>query len=154
MIVALAAMAAAAAVPTLDLAAFFAGRTHAENVLKIVFRDPQKLVVDSVGRREGREFVQVDTVREGDKPARTRVWRTHEIAPGHFTGSLSDAAGPVDIRIEGNSATIRYVMKDGHLRIVERLQLKDGGRALSNHVVAKKLGLTFARVDGTISKLD
>ena len=123
-------------------------------MLKVVFHGPEKLVVDSVGKREGNEFVQVDTVHEGDKPVRTRVWRTREIAPGHFTGTLSDAIGPVDIVVSGNTATIRYLMSDGRLKIVQQMQLEDGGRALSNHVVAKKFGLTFAHVDGTIRKLD
>jgi len=143
-----------AAPSTLDLAAFFTGRTHADNVLRIVFHGPDKLVVDSVGRRDGQDFVQVDTVHEGSKPVRTREWRTHQVAPGHFTGTLSDAIGPVDIVVRCNTATIRYVMSDGHLKIVEQMHLQDGGRTLSNHVVAKKFGLTFAHVDGTIRKLD
>jgi hypothetical protein len=153
MILAFLALVAAPSVP-LDLAAFFNGRTHADNVLKVVFHGPEKLVVDSVGKREGNEFVQVDTVHEGDKPVRTRVWRTREIAPGHFTGTLSDAIGPVDIVVSGTTATIRYLMSDGRLKIVQQMLLVDGGRALSNHVVAKKFGLSFAHVDGTIRKLD
>jgi hypothetical protein len=152
MIMAMAALAAAA--PAVDLPAFFTGRTHAENVLKVVFHSPEKLVVDSVDKREGSEFVQIDTVHEGDKPVRTRVWRTQEVAPGHFTGSLSDAIGPVEILVSGNMATIRYVMADGRLKIIEQMQLQPGGRALSNHVIAKKFGLTFAHVDGMIRKLD
>ena len=45
-------------------------------------------------------------------------------------------------------------MKDGSLKIVQRVELQGDGRTLTNHVVAKKFGLTFARVDGTIRKLD
>jgi hypothetical protein len=136
-----------------DIVAFFNGRTHADNDLKIVLHGPSKLIVDSVGRVEGNDIIQTDTVHEGDKPVRTRVWRTHEIAPGHFGGTLSDATGPVDITIRGDTAVIRYTMKGG-LDIFETLQLKADGRTLSNHVLAKKFGLTFAHVDGTIRKLD
>ena len=137
----------------LDLNEFFAGRTHADNDLKIVFHRTSKLIVDSVGRREGKEFVLVDTVHEGDKPVRTRKWITHEVAPGHVSGTLSDAVGPVDIVVSGDTATIRYVMQGG-LNIVERMQLLADGRSLSNHVEARKFGLQFAHVDGTIRKLD
>lgn len=146
---------AAAAQPPLDLPAFFSGQSHADNVIKIALHGPHKLIVDSVGghNKEG-EFVLIDTVREEGKPVRTRTWVMHPVAPGHFTGSLSDAIGPVDIVVNGDTATIRYVMSEGHLKIVQQMQLEDGGRALSNHVVAKKFGLTFARVDGTIRKLD
>jgi hypothetical protein len=146
---------ASAAAPQhqLDIAGFFTGRTHAENDLKIVFHGTSKLIVDSVGHRQGNEFVQIDTVHEGDKPVRTRVWHTHEIGPGHFGATLSDATGPVDIMVRGDSAVIRYTMNGG-LDVFETMQLQPDGRTLSNHVIAKKFGLTFAHVDGTIRKLD
>jgi len=141
--------------PKLDMTAFFAGNSHADNVIKIAFHGPHKLIVDSVGGRnkEG-EFVLVDTVREEGKPVRTRTWVMHPVGEGHFTGFLSDATGPVDVVVTGQTATIRYKIKDGSLKIVQRVELQGDGRTLTNHVVAKKFGLTFARVDGTIRKLD
>lgn len=155
-IAALTSIAVAASAPPpreLDLPGFFSGRTHAENDLKIVLHRATKLIVDSVGRRQGAEFIQTDTVHEGDKPVRTRVWRTHEVSPGHFEGTLSDATGPVDIAVHGKSVVIRYTMKGG-LDILETMNLQEDGRTLSNHVIAKKFGLTFAHVDGSIRKLD
>jgi hypothetical protein len=147
------ALTAAAPPRHLDITGFFSGRSHADNNLKIVFHGTTKLIVDSVGRRQGNEFVQTDTVHEGDKPVRTRVWHTHEIGPGHFGGTLSDATGPVDILVRGDTAVIRYTMKGG-LDIFETMQLQPDGRTLSNHVIAKKFGLTFAHVDGTIRRLN
>jgi len=60
----------------------------------------------------------------------------------------------VDVLVRGDSATISYVMKDGHLKVLQQIQLQADGKTLSNHVVAKKIGITFAHVDGTIRKLD
>ena len=141
--------------PKLDLTAFFTGHSHADNVLKIVFHDPTRLIVDTVGGKGDRgDFVLIDTVHEADKPVRTRKWIMRPDGPNHYTGSLSDAAGPVDIAVAGDTATIRYVMKDGHLTIVQQLQLRPDGRTLANHVDARKFGLKFARVDGVIRKLD
>jgi len=141
--------------PKLDMTGFFTGRSHAENVIKIAFHGPHKLIVDSVGGRnkEG-EFVLVDTVREEGKPVRTRTWVMRSAGAGHFTGFLSDAAGPVDVVTAGDTATISYTMKDGNLKIVQQIKLQSDGKTLSNHVVAKKFGLTFAHVDGTIRKVD
>jgi hypothetical protein len=45
-------------------------------------------------------------------------------------------------------------MMQGGLRIEQRLELQPDGRTLSNHVIARKFGLKFARVDGTVRKLD
>ena len=139
--------------PTLDMHAFFTGRTHADNNLHIIFHRSTKLIVDSVGHRDGNQFILIDTVHEGDKPVRTRKWVTHEVGPGHFTGTLSDATGPVDIRVSGDSATIRYTMNGG-LQITQVMKLHPDGRTLSNNVDARKFGMRFARVDGTIRKLD
>jgi Protein of unknown function (DUF3833) len=151
----LAAAPAAVDPPKLDMTAFFAGKTHADNIIKIALHKPHKLIVDSVGghNREG-NFILIDTVREEGKPVRTRTWVMHQVAPDHFAGVLSDAAGPVDVLVRGNSATIRYIMREGHLKIRQEILLQSDGKTLSNHVVAKKFGLTFAHVDGTIQKLD
>ncbi len=144
---------AAVALAALDLTAFFTGRTHADNLLSIAFHRTVPLIVDSVGHREGGEFVLVDTVHEGDKPVRIRKWVTHEVSPGHYSGTLTDATGPVDIVISGHVAIIRYVMKGG-LAIEQIMELQAGGKTLANHVVARKFGIRFAKVEGTIRKLD
>lgn len=158
LVLALAAAAASAtpaAVPgTFDITAFFTGRTHTDNVIKIALHRPTPLIVDSVGGKGDRgDFVMVDTVHEGDKPVRTRKWIMHQLGPGHFAGTLTDAVGPVDMNVEGGRATVRYTMKGG-LDIVQTMTVQDDGRSMSNHVVAKKFGLTFAHVDGTVRKLD
>jgi len=154
-VAALLATAAAPATPKLDMLGFFTGRTRADNVIKTALHGPHKLVVDSVGGRnkEG-EFVLIDTVQEEGKPVRKRTWVMHPVGPDHFSGYLSDAVGPVDVMVRGNSATISYVMKEGRLKITQQIELQADGKSLSNHVIAKKLGITFAHVDGTIGKLD
>jgi hypothetical protein len=145
---------AAPEAPKLDMLAFFTGRSHAQNVMKVAFKRPVPLIVDSIGGKGDRgDFVLIDTVHEGDKPARQRKWIMHPTGPNRFGGSLSDAVGPVDVLVEGNSATIRYTMKGG-LKIEQVMALQGDGRTLSNHVVAKKFGIKFASVDGSIRKLD
>ena len=144
----------AGAQPTLDMTEFFSGRTHAENVLKITMQKPKKLVVDSVGRKDGATFILMDTVHEEGKPVRQRKWVMRPAGANRYTGTLSDAVGPVDVVISGDTATIRYIMKDGHLKVEQRLQLRPDGKTMTNQTVAKKLGIKFASVDGTIRKLD
>ena len=146
--------AATAPAPALDMTAFFSGRTHTENVLKIVFKRPARLVVDSVGGRGDRgDFVLLDTVREEGKPVRERKWIMRPVGPNRFTGSLTDATGPVDVTVSGRQAVIRYTMKGG-LKVVQQMDLQADGRTLSNHVDVRKFGLKFASVDGTVRKLD
>ncbi len=145
---------APASAQQLDMIAFFTGRTHADNVIKIALHHPHKLIVDSIGGRnkEG-EFVLIDTVQEEGEPVRKRTWVMRPAGLNHFTGTLSDAIGPVDLVVSGDGATIRYTMKQGGLKIVQQLHLNRDG-TLANHVVARKFGLKFAEADGTIRKLD
>ena len=145
---------AAADKPKLDMLAFFTGKTHSESVLKVVLKKPVPLIVDSVGGKGDRgDFVMIDTVHEGDKPVRQRKWIMKQAGPNHFTGTLTDATGPVDIKVDGDTATISYMMKGG-LKVEQKLQLQPGGKTLSNQVTAKKLGMKFARVEGAVRKLD
>ena len=151
-VVALAGM-APAATPQLDMVSFFTGRTHSDNVMKVVFHRSSSLVVDSVGKSDGKQFVLIDTVHEQGKPPRIRKWVMHPAGPGHFTGTLSDSEGPVDIKVSGSSATIGYVMNGG-LNVNQQLQLLPDGKTMSNHTVVRKFGLRFGSVDGKIRKLD
>jgi len=154
LLVAAAVPAAADTDPKLDMIGFFTGKTHADNVIKIALHGPHKLIVDSVGGRnkEG-EFILIDNVQEEGKPARKRTWAMHPNGANRFTGSLSDAIGPVDVVVAGTSATIRYVMRDGNMKIEQRLSLQPNG-TLTNTVMARKFGLKFATVQGTIRKQD
>ena len=150
----LAASTASAQPRKLDMLAFFTGKTHAENVMKIALKRPSKLIVDSVGGKGDKgDFVLIDTVREEGKPVRTRKWVMRADGPNHFTGVLTDAVSPVDVTNSGDSAIIRYTMKGG-LKVEQRMQLQDDGKTLSNNVIVRKFGLKFARVEGTIRKLD
>lgn len=153
-LLALAAPTASAAERTLDMIGFFTGKTHADNIMKIALHRPHKLIVDSIGGRnkEG-EFVLIDNVQEEGKPPRKRTWVMHPAGEDHFTGSLSDAKGPVDVVVSGSRAMIRYTMKQGGLNIEQQLQLQNDG-TLANHVTARKFGMKFAQADGTIRKLD
>lgn len=154
LIVATSAAAHADPATKLDMTDFFTGKTHADNVIKIALHGPHKLIVDSVGGRnkEG-DFILIDNVQEEGKPVRKRTWAMRPAGPNHFTGSLSDAVGPVDIEVAGSSATIRYVMRDGNMKIEQRLTLQPNG-TLSNDVIARKFGMKFATVQGTIRKQD
>ena len=142
-----------AAAPKLDMTDYFTGRTQAENVLKVALHKPVPLIVDSVGRKEGDNFILIDRVREGDKPVRTRKWVMRAVGPNRYAGTLSDATGPVIVRVNGNRVLIQYVMKGG-LRVRQEMELQADGRTLSNRVLVKKFGLKFASVEGKVRKLD
>ena len=149
-----AASAAAEPQPKLDMVAFFTGKTHAENVMKVALKRPSRLIVDSIGGKGDKgDFVLIETVREEGKPVRTRKWIMRPAGPNRYTGTLTDAVGAVDIVVDANEAVIQYTMKGG-LKVKQEMELLADGRTISNSVVVRKFGLKFARVEGKIRKLD
>jgi hypothetical protein len=150
---ALALAAPAEAAPKLDMVAFFSGRTEADNILRVVFKAATSLNVECVGRVEGKQFVMIETVHEGTKPARQRKWVLQAVGPGHYSGSMTEAVGPVDVTVSGDTAQVKYVMKGG-LNVAQTLVLQADGRTLLNHIAVHKFGMRFGRVDGKVHKLD
>jgi hypothetical protein len=145
---------AASAMEAFDAIRFFNGKTEGQGVLKVALRSPTTLRVQSRGQIETDGTLSVrQVVSEGDKPARTREWRIRELSPGRYSGTLSDAAGPVAGEATGNRLHLRFRMKGG-LDAEQWLTLAPGGRSVNNVMRVRKFGITVASLDETIRKLE
>jgi hypothetical protein len=144
---------AGASSATLDPIAFFTGQSRGDGRVDTLLARPVKLLVESVGRREGDTLILDQTIREGAKPSRNRRWIMRPVAPGRYTGTLTDAEGPVNVTVSGPRASIRYRMRGG-LDVDQQLTLQAGERTLLNRLHVKKFGIRVATVEETIRKLD
>ena len=138
---------------SLDPIAFFTGRTFGTGTLKVALSSSTSIVVESVGRPEPGGLLLRQTIREGDKPPRVREWRIRREAPGRYTGTLTEAEGPVSLTTRGPRALIRYRMKDG-LAVEQQLALQPDERTILNDLQVSKWGLRVARLRETIRKAD
>lgn len=138
---------------TLDPIAFFTGRSEGFGTVDTLLGRPVKLLVESIGRREGDTLILDQTIREGAKPSRVRRWIMRPVAPGRYTGTLTDAEGPVNVTVAGPRASIRYRMRGG-FDVNQQLTLQSEGRTLLNRLHVKKFGVRVAIVEETIRKLD
>ena len=136
-----------------DPVAFFMGRTSGDGTYDQVLASPRTLHVESFGRADGGGgVVLTQVIRQEGKAQRTRTWVMRPVGPNRYSGTLTEALGPVEIVTEGPRATIRYAMKDG-LSVHQQLALQADGRTLLNHLEVRKWGIRVARVDETIRKL-
>lgn len=137
-----------------DVVGFFEGRTEGQARLKVIFKSPKSVRVQSRGRKlaDGGLLLVQDIAEEG-KPRRTREWRMREVSPGRFSGTLSDAGGPVVGEVQGNRFHVRYAMKNG-LNAEQWLTLQPDGRTVRNVMHVTKLKLRVATLEETIRKLD
>lgn len=147
-------VAAAPPAPPFPVLRFFEGRTEGQGTLKIALSAPKSIRVQSRGRTEpDGTLVLVQNVEEAGKPSRTRTWRIREQSPGRFSGTLSDASGPVTARANGNRLQISYRMKGG-FDVSQTLTLQPGGRSARNLMTVRKFGLPVGKLEETIRKLD
>lgn len=132
---------------------FFAGRTEGHAKLKQLFHSTKPVHVVGNGRVERGTLILDQTVtQQGKKPER-REWRIRETTPGRYTGTLTDATGPVEGDVTGNCLHLTYPMKGG-LKVEQRIYLQPGGRTALNRMKISKFGVTVASLDETISKSD
>lgn len=142
----------AASAGNLDPIAFFTGRSHGDGRFHQVLSRAHAVQVDSVGR-PGRDggLLLIQRISEEGKAPRTREWVMRPAGPGRFTGSLTEAVGPVELTVSGPRAEVRYSMKNG-LKVTQQLALQPDGQTILNHLEVHKLGVRVAWLDETIRK--
>ena len=131
--------------------AFFQGHSHGEGQLRKLFGSPVNVSVDSVGRMRNGTLVLDQTIQESGKPPSTRRWIIVRAGPAQYAGTLTDAVGNVDGRVEGPRLYIRYAMKHG-LTVQQQLAEQPDGRTVLNRLDVYKLGVRVATLHETIRK--
>ena len=142
-----------ASAPRFDALAFFSGHTLGTGSLKKIMSRSEETRVHGTGHVEDGTLVLDQIVTEGDKAAKHRTWHIRQDAPGHYSGTLSDASGPITGEVEGNLLHLVFTMKGG-LATEQWLTLAPDGRSAHNVMVVKKLGLDVAVLDEEIVKVD
>lgn len=93
----------------------------------------------------------VQDVTQGSEPSKQREWQLRRVAPDRYTGTLTDAAGPVIADTAGNRLHIAYRQKDG-LAVEQWLYLQPGGQVALNRMRVSKWGVAVAALAETITR--
>lgn len=138
--------------PRFDAIRFFDGATHGDGRLSIAFHKPETTVVKGRGHIEPDGTLVLDQhVTEGSKPPRDRQWRLREVTRDRYTGTLTDAVGPVTGETNGNRLHLAFEMKGG-LPTDQWLTLSADGQVAHNVLTVRKFGVTVAALDETIRR--
>lgn len=136
-----------------DPLSFFEGRTESTATVKVLTKKPYKS--RSVGRgeitRDGSLHLVQRVEDEGKSPYERR-WHIRQVGPGRFTGSMSEASGPVTVEEDGDGYRFRFKMK-GNISVEQWLTPLPGGKAARSKVTIRKFGMTVGKSDGMIRKL-
>lgn len=140
--------------PLFDALAFFVGHSEGRGSLRKVFSDPVAVRVESHGSVSNDGVLTlIQRVEEGDKAPRTRTWEIRKAEPGRYTGTLTDAVGPIQGETQGNQLTLRYTMKDG-FDVTQVLTLSADAQRAHNVLKVAKLGITVAVLAEDIARVE
>jgi hypothetical protein len=142
-----------AATPRFDVFTFFDGRLEGQGRLATIASATVPIQVASTGRIEGDRLRLSQTIRQGDKPARTREWIIRQVAPNRYAGTLTDAEGHVRGEVTGNRLRLTFTMNGG-LPVEQWLTLSRDGRRAYNVLTVRKFGMPVAMLAEDIRKLD
>ena len=151
---ALLACTAAAPVPLFDPLAFFTGPTTGVGSLKVMMKPSVPIHITNEGQPDGKGGIVLrQTIREGDKPARQNRWTLRPTSATTLTGTASNSPGPVRGTMRGNRLMLNYAMNGG-MKAEQVLTLQPGGERVVSKMAIKRFGMTVARVEEVITKVD
>jgi hypothetical protein len=126
---------------------FFAGRTRGTGELEVRGRAPRPFRVDSTGQMEGDGTFRLEqTVTYADGAVETRTWRLRATDASSYSGTLSDAAGEVSARTNGNVLHLRYLLRQPAVYMEQRLYLQPNGGSAINFATVTVAGVPLARL--------
>ncbi|MFL6762030.1 MAG: hypothetical protein ACJ8FB_05670 [Sphingomicrobium sp.] len=132
---------------------FFEGRTEMTSVVKIVMRKPYWSHTTTRGEiRADGSLILVQLVEDEGKPARQRYWTIRQVDRNRFTGTMSDALGPVRIQKIADQYRFTFKLK-GNLAVEQWLMPAPGGRSARSRMTVRKFGMRVASSEGMIRKL-
>ncbi len=132
---------------------FFSGRTEGRGTVRIMLSGTSAIQSQGRGRMLADGTLVLDhVVRQQGEPERRRTWRMRRVATGKYTGTISDARGPVTAEIHGNRFHVTYRTKEGHY-VDQWVTFNGDGRTATNEMKFTRLGMTIATVRETITRV-
>ncbi len=144
-----------AANPTLGFEVFFAGHTHGKGTLELITGQRRSLQIKGHGYTEADGSFRLDQVVTYDDGAvERRTWRLVKRDQGSYTGTLTDADGPVSAEVTGNRFHLRYLLREPAVYMEQYLYLQPDGRKLLNLATVTVIGIPWARLTEEITRVD
>ena len=143
----------ASAVRLTDPLSFFVGTTETLTTVKVVMRKAYRARTMGHGRfgPDG-SLILVQRVEDEGRAPFERRWHIKRVGPGRFSGSMSEAKGPVAVAEVAGRYRFRFKMK-GSLSVEQWLTPLPDGRTARTESIVHKMGLKVATSNGIIRKL-
>ena len=140
--------------PVLDPIAFFTGHTHGEGALEVRFGKRREFTVEGNGYQNPDGTFQLDqTITYASGSVETRRWVLERRDTTSYKATLSDASGDVSAEVTGNLFHLRYQIRQPRVFMEQWLYLQPDGRSVLNIAQVTVLGIPWARLSETITRV-
>ena len=132
---------------------FFEGRTEMISTVKVMMKKPYSS--KTVGRGQilpDGSLALTQHVEDAGKPPHQRQWRIRQVAADKFTGTMSEAVGPVTVQAASGKYRFKFKMKGG-LAVEQWVTPLPSGQAARTTMTVRKMGMRVASSEGTIRRL-
>lgn len=134
---------------------FFAGSTTSSGVLEDASGAPtRRLHVRGTGAAQPDGSFRLDqSITFDTDPPTQRSWSLRPVDAHRYTGTLTDAAGPVEAEAFGDVFHLRYPMRSpAGGRMEQWLYLQPDGRTVVNEAIVRLLGVVVAHLSERITR--
>ena len=132
---------------------FFQGLTESVSTVKLIMKKPYRSRAMGTGKIvSGGALDLVQRVEDEGRDVKTRRWLIRRIGPGRFTGTMSEADGPVTIDEIDGRYRFRFKAKGG-LSVEQWLTPGADGRSATSRISVRKFGLRVGHSEGVIRKI-
>jgi len=132
---------------------FFEGNTVGESTVSILFRKAYSSRTTGQGKiNPDGSLDLVQRVEEEGRSPFQRRWHMKPSGQGRWSGTMSEAVGPVTAEQVGERFRFRFAMKDS-IKVEQWLTPLAGGKVARNEATIRKHGFVVGHSKGTIRKL-
>lgn len=133
---------------------FFLGRTEGQGTANVIMSGSHSVRHRGTGRLAPDGSLHLEQiVEEQGKAPRRRTWRLVRAGPNRFTGTISDARGPVTGTVDGATLHITYRAAEGP-NVEQWITVQPGGRTARNRMIFRRFGVRVATMEETIRRVD
>lgn len=132
---------------------FFEGKTESVSTVKVLMKKSYETRAIGTGRiKSDGSLDLVQRVERDGHPTTIRRWAIRQTGPGRYSGTMSEAVGPVSIEEMKGAYRFRFKMK-GNLAVEQWLTPQDGWRSAKNDLTVRRFGIKVGSSHGVIRKI-
>lgn len=133
---------------------FFEGRTESIGTVRLVMKKPFRSKAIGIGEiRPDGSLVLVQRVYDQGEQPRERRWHMRRVGPGRYSGTMTEAKGPVIVEEIDGKYRFRFRM-DGSVSVEQWLIPSTDGRSARSKVTIRKYGIQVGSSNAVINKLN